>query len=291
MLLHPAPCAAQEAAAATAPPSLQASPLKRPPPGEERGEGAAAGPGPGRRFASLLVSKLLRSTPNLQETGSLGAADLAPEFSGAGSDAESEDAAGSDITSTTATTRRTTATAPGELLAPAAAGAGARPSGSGSSSRAAVAAGGGGGGGSVKTLTLASAHQCVASLVALQSRLRDLWGRSQALQQQLGQRLEPERQRQQQDAVLVALAAEAARCRSQAAEVQERVAEVQAAAAALKKQATVRAQALVTVLKVMQAAERRVGCGGLEGQGLEGTLRPACRAPVHPFMPVVEAAA
>lgn len=271
--LSPHPLAtSQEAAASTAPPSLQASPLKRSQlpsasatAGEERAEGGA--PGPGRRFASLLVSKLLRSTANLQEAGALGShADLAAELAGASSDAESD--AGSDATGTTATTRRTTATAPGEAAGPgAAAGAAAAgtvqgSSGGGSSRAVGAAASGMPGGSSVatKALTLASAHQCVSSLVALQSRLRDLAGRSQALQQQLAQWLGPEQQRRQQNAALAALADEAARCRRQAAEVQQQVADVQAAAAAAKKQATVRAQALVTVLKVMTAADRRVRC-------------------------------
>lgn len=262
----------QEAAASTAPPSLQASPLKRSQlpsasatAGEERAEGG--GPGPGRRFASLLVSKLLRSTANLQEAGALGShADLAAELGGASSDAESD--AGSDAAGTTATTRRTTATAPGEAAGPAAAAVAAAAgtvqgsSGGGSSRAVGAAASGMPGGSSVatKALTLASAHQCVSSLVALQSRLRDLAGRSQALQQQMAQRLGPEQQRRQQNAALAALADEAARCRRQAAEVQQQVADVQAAAAAAKKQATVRAQALVTVLKVMTAADRRVRC-------------------------------
>lgn len=108
-------------------------------------------------------------------------------------------------------------------------------------------------------LTLAGVQQCITSLAALQSRLRDLAGRSQALQAALAARMEPQRQRQQQQAALAALAGEAARCRQRESEVQQQLAEVQAATAAVSKQATVRAQALVTTLKVMQAAGRRVG--------------------------------
>lgn len=226
--------------------------------GEERGEGAAAAPGAGRRFASLLVSKLVgRSTPNLQDAaGSLGtssaaaaagAADAASEHS----DAESD--AGSEWTAITSTSRLTTATE-----APAAAAAAAAAAG-GPASRAAGGAGSSGGGGGAKAITLASACQCVASLAALQARLRDLAGRSQALQQQLAAGLEPRQRRRQQDAALAALGAEAEGCRRRADEAQRELAELRAAAAGNRKLATVRAQALVTSLKVMQGADRRVG--------------------------------
>lgn len=227
---------------------------------------AAAAPAPAsparRGFASLLVSKLLRSNHNLQEAGSpqgsAAVADLAAE--GGLSDAESD--AGSDATATTKLSRITTAatTAASELpLGGVAAGGGSRGGAPAAAAATAAAVAAAPGVAGPRVLTLAGVQQCITSLAALQGRVRDLAGRSQALQAALAARLRPQRQRQHQAAALAALAGDAERCRRQAAEVQQQLSEVQTATAAAAKQATVRAQALVTTLKVMQAADRQVG--------------------------------
>lgn len=221
--------------------------------GEEAVAAAPASP-PRRGFASLLVSKLLRSTPNLQEAGSL-QGPAAPQLAAEGGLSDADSDAGLDATAATTLPRWTAGTTAASELA--AGGAGNR----GGTSAAGVAAALGGGPGAVgpRTLTLAGVQQCVTSLAALQGRVRDLAGRSQTMQAALAARLEPRRRGQQQSAALAALAGEAAHCRRQAAEVRQQLAEVQAATAAAARQATVRAQALVTTLKVMQASERRVG--------------------------------
>ncbi|KAL4854482.1 UV radiation resistance associated protein [Chlorella vulgaris] len=125
-----------------------------------------------------------------------------------------------------------------------------------------------------KTLTLAGTYQYITSLAALQGRLRDLVGRSQALQQQLAEALGPEAVRQRQQQQLRDSALEGERCRQRAAEVRGEVAEVQAEATGARKQATVRAQALVTTLKVMQASSRRMGeaQAALRGEAGRGAL-------------------
>ena len=254
---------------------------------------AAAPAGATRRFANLLVSKLLRSTPNLQvqraSTPAWQAALAKPPSSpvtdwlpllpqdasspnsellldGAVSDADSD--AGSD---TTVASQQALPAAPSE---PPPGQAAQRP-------LAAVA-------GVAKPLTLAGVQQYVTSLAALQARLRDLAGRSQALQQQLRLRLGLEHERHLQQHALAGLGGEAARCRRQAADLHEHLADMQAATVARKKQATVCAQALVTTLKVMQAASRRVGCANAHGmqalcpalaaRTLDGCLTSSVRA-------------
>lgn len=201
----------------------------------------------------------------LQDAASLGGAgaEHAVHSGAALSDADSE--AGCDLTVASRFTAGTAGTASSELLA-ATAGLGGRAVAAAAAAGVAAsppppasAAGAAGPGGS-RLLTLVGAHQCITSIVALQSRLRDLAGRSQALQEQLQQRLGPRQQQQAQQHSLAALAQDTARCRQQAAEAQRELAEVQAAAGAAKKLTTVRSQALVTTLKVMQAADRRIGC-------------------------------
>ena len=151
-----------------------------------------------------------------------------------------------------------------------------RPSAAGAGPGAAPAAAAAASGGLAKPLSLAAAHECVASLAALQSRLRDLTGRSQALQAALEARLGPEQRRRRQQAALAAAAAEAAACRQRAEQMQRQVEEVRAATVAARKVAVVRAQALVTTLKVMQAADRRVRCGGGSGAGEGAAGLPGC---------------
>jgi hypothetical protein len=224
----------------------------------ERSDSAAGAPaGATRRFANLLVSKLLRSAPNLQEAGRLGL--NGPELLLDSSTSDGESEAASDVTAVTTAA----ATTPGshDRLA-AAEGAPGRAGIAAAAGTAAGAKGTPAGGGSTvgaKTLTLAGTYQYITSLAALQGRLRDLVGRSRALQQQLAEALGPEAVRQRQQQQLRDAALEAERCRQRAAEVRGEAAEVQAEAAAAKKQATVRAQALVTTLKVMQASSRRMG--------------------------------
>eukprot|EP00887_Chlorella_sp_A99_P000545 scaffold17.g545.t1 len=233
--VHPPP---QQVAPSPSAASLQASPAKAARRAREReeGEAGAAAGGATRRFASLVMSKLLRGAGG-SEPGT-----------DPGSEAPSEDEsdAGSVGSAASGATAATTAAAGG--------GAAAAPPAP------------------ARQLTSHGVQQCVLSIAALQSRLTHLHVLAAQQARVLEGRLAAHRQAREQAAQLAGARARLGALRARAAAAAAALEEARAGADAVRRGATVRAQALVTTLRVLQGTERRLAdaeasLAGEEGRG------------------------
>ena len=246
--------------------SAQASPAKAAR-AEHQAGAAAAVPGATRRFASMVIGKLLRAGGG--EGGGAGA-EGGSEGGGPESDAESEagsvgSTASRETAATAATSAAASAGAGGAGVLPAAVGArvAALPAG--------VALG--------TPLAASAIQQCIVSLLALQHRLDQLQQQSEQQALALDARLRERQQARQQQESLAACRRRVERLRRRAAQAAAALEEAHGAAAAARRGAAVRAQALVTTLRVLQAAEQRLGNAeaSLHGEEGRGRLMAALR--------------